>query len=86
MKQTLRTKHPDALEQIQRARADRLEQIRAAGQHLIDNAETILGDEKYRRNLSIVIDFSCHEPPIITVSREVYPDQYIEGLTHGRPD
>lgn len=72
MKIALRTKNEE-----------RLEQIKAAGQHIIDNAETILGAEKYRAHLSVVIDFPCHEPPTITVHREVYPDKYIEGLSHG---
>ena len=57
---------------------ERLEQIRAAGQHLIDNAETILGDEKYRIDLTIEVAITCHEPPIITVHRSVYPDEFIE--------
>ena len=57
---------------------ERLEQIRAAGQHLIDNAETILGSEKYRTDLVIEIDFPCLKPPTITVHRSAIPDGFIE--------
>lgn len=57
---------------------ERLEQIRAAGQHLIDNAETILGSEKFRIDLVVEISFPCHEPPTITVHRSVIPDGFIE--------
>ena len=61
-------------------REERLEQIRAAGQHLIDNAETILGDEKYRIDLVIEVDLPCQELPTVTVTRRCYPDALLEGL------
>lgn len=59
---------------------ERLEQIRAVGQHLIDNAETILGDEKFRVDLTIEAVFPCHELPTITVHRSVIPDGVVEKL------
>lgn len=59
---------------------ERLEQIRAAGQHLIDNAETILGDEKFRVDLTIEVVFPCHALPTITVHRSVIPDGVVEKL------
>lgn len=61
-------------------REERLEQIRAAGQHIIDNAETIMGEEKYRTDLVITVDIPCKEFPTITVTRSCYPDALIERL------
>lgn len=67
MKQTLKTN-----------REERLEQIRAVRQHIIDNAETILGAEKYRTDLIIEATFLCSELPTITVHRSAIPDGFIE--------
>ena len=59
-------------------REERLEQIRAVGQHIIDNAETIPGAEKYRTDLIIEATFPCRELPTITVHRSAIPDGIVE--------
>lgn len=57
------------------------EQIKQCGQSIIDNADSILGDERYFLDLlvSFRISRSRDEIPLINVSRKFTPEQQIEN-------
>ena len=58
-----------------------IERIRDCGQYIMDNAETILGDEKYVRELYVTCNFFDEsEPPYVTISKDVFPDNFIERI------
>lgn len=59
---------------------ERLNQIKQVGQSIIDNAESILGDERFRTDLVIKATFYCHELPEIIIERHFIPETVIEGL------
>ena len=58
-----------------------IQRIKDCGQYLIDNAETILGEEKYLRELYVTCNFfDRSEPPYITINKDVIPDSFIERI------
>ena len=58
-----------------------IERIKDCGQYIIDNAEAIIGDEKYFRDLYVTCNFfDKSEPPYITVNKDVIPDSFIERI------
>ena len=62
-------------------RAEMIERIKDCGQFIIDNAEAIVGDEKYLRDLYITCNFfDDREPPYITVNKDVIPDSFIQRI------
>lgn len=61
-------------------RDDYVRSIRAIGETLIKNAESIVGSEQYLKSISIstsIDPFSM--PPSICVDREFYPEKFIAG-------
>lgn len=60
-----------------------IQRIKDCGQYIIDNAETIVGDEKYLRDLYITCNFfDAGEPPYITVNKDVIPDSFIQRVNN----
>ena len=60
-------------------RKEMIQRIKDCGQYIIDNAATILGDEKYIRELYLTCNFfDVSEPPYITINKDVIPDSFIE--------
>ena len=60
-------------------RKEMIQRIKDCGQYIIDNAATILGDEKYIRELYLTCNFfDVSEPPYITINKDVIPDRFIE--------
>lgn len=58
-----------------------IERIKDCGQYIIDNAEAIIGDEKYLGDLYVTCNFfDKSEPPYITVKKDVVPDSFIERV------
>ena len=58
-----------------------IERIRDCGQYIMDNAATILGDEKYIVDLCVTCNFfESGEAPYITISKDVTPDRFIERV------
>lgn len=58
-----------------------IQRIKDCGQYLIDNAEIILGDEKYLRDLYLTCNFfDKSEPPYISIYKDVIPDGFIERM------
>ena len=56
-----------------------IERIRDCGQFIIDNAEAIVGNEKYLKELYLTCNFfDPNEPPYITVNKDVIPDSFIQ--------
>ena len=56
--------------------------IRAAGESLIKNADSIAGDEKYITGLDIYfsVDLSEDRTPEIEITKRFYPERLIDGL------
>lgn len=56
--------------------------IRAAGESLIKNADSIAGDEKYISGLDIYfsVDLSEDRMPEIEVTKRFYPERLIDGF------
>lgn len=55
--------------------------IREAAQTIIDNAESIVGNEKTRNRLSISIDVSdVNELPIISINKDLISEGYLARL------
>ena len=56
--------------------------IRAAGESLIKNADSIAGDEKYIIGLDIYfsVDLSEDRMPEIEVTKRFYPERLIDGF------
>jgi hypothetical protein len=60
-------------------REDRIRRIKDCGQYMVDNAEKILGDEKYIRELYLTVNFwEQSEAPYISINKDIIPDSYIE--------
>lgn len=52
--------------------------IKAVGQSIIDNAESIVGNEKYMSDIYITISHDWNEVPDINISRTFTPEQIVE--------
>ena len=58
-----------------------INRIKDCGQYIIDNAATIVGDDKYIRELYLTCNFFDEsEPPYITVNKDVVPESYMERI------
>lgn len=56
-----------------------MRQVRAIGESLIKNAESIVGSEKYLKSVSISATISLFdEPASICIDREFYPEKIFE--------
>lgn len=67
--------------QVKDNREEMIQRIKDCGQYLIDNATTILGDEKYLRDLYLTCNFfDKSEPPYISINKDVIPDNFIERV------
>lgn len=65
----------------QSIRNELIQRIKYCGQYIVDNAETILGEEKYIVNLYLTcIFFDRSELPYVTVNKDIIPDDFIEGI------
>ena len=66
---------------MRNTREELIENIKDCGQSLIDNAEKIVADYKYTRNLTITcwVD-EVNEAPYITVDAGFYPEKFIERI------
>ena len=70
-----------AVESKENRREEIIQRIKDCGQYLIDNAEIILGEEKYLRELYVTCNFfDRSEPPYITINKDVIPDSFIERI------
>lgn len=61
-------------------RKELIEQIEQCGQSIIDNAESILGDERYFSHLQVDFQIfrSTNQIPCIEITRAFIPEQQIE--------
>ena len=65
----------------QSIRNELIQRIKYCGQYIVDNAETILGEEKYIANLYLTCNFfDRSELPYVTVNKDIIPDDFIEGI------
>lgn len=55
--------------------------IKEAAQSIINNAESIVGDEKTRTNISITIDVNnIDQLPIINITKELIPEDFLNRM------
>lgn len=55
--------------------------IKEAAQSIIDNAESIVGDEKTRTNISITIDVNnIDQLPIVNINKELIPEGFLNRM------
>ena len=60
-------------------RNELIQRIKYCRQYIVDNAETILGEEKYIANLYLTCNFfDRSEAPYVTVNKDIIPDGFIE--------
>lgn len=63
----------------QSIRNELIQRIKYCGQYIVDNAETILGEDKYIADLSLTCNFfDRSEAPYVTVNKDIIPDCFIE--------
>jgi len=57
-----------------------INQIKAVGQHLIDNAENILNDfeTEHIREINIVSNIRCDEVPTVEINKSYIPKKIFE--------
>lgn len=53
-------------------------QLRAVGESLIKNAESIVGSEEYKTSLEISIIFDVERTPVISVKKDILPERFAE--------
>lgn len=55
--------------------------IKEAAQSIIDNAESIVGDEKTRTNISITIDVTnIDQLPVVNINKELIPEGFLNRI------
>lgn len=55
--------------------------IKEAAQSIIDNVESIVGDEKTRTNISITIDVNnIDQLPIVNITKELIPEGFLNRM------
>ena len=52
-----------------------IKHVKACGQSIIDNAESIVGTEQYLSDITVSFSISPHEFSQINVDRNFYPEQ-----------
>lgn len=63
-----------------------IEQIRAVGQSLIDNAERIYNTFEFSCGTKITVELTPKGAPTIKVEKEFYPETYIEQSPYFKKD
>ena len=67
-------------EENENRREEMIERIKACGQYIVDNAESILGTEKYITDLYVTCNFyDRSEAPYVSITKNVVPDSYVEN-------
>lgn len=62
-------------------RNELIQRIKYCGQYIVDNAEAILGEEKYIANLYLTCNFfDRSELLYVTVNKDIIPDDFIEVI------
>lgn len=55
--------------------------IKEAAQSIINNAESIVGDEKTRTNISITIDVNnIDQLPVVNINKELIPEGFLNRI------
>ena len=61
-------------------REQRIEQIKACGQAIIDNAEQIYGNYEYPQNLTVTVTICSNEAPALTYERSFMTDGILKSI------
>ena len=59
---------------------ERIQQIKACGQTIIDEAEKIYGDFPYQTDLEIVIRLASKEFPVISVRQDFFSQTMLDSF------
>lgn len=69
----------DVKDAKQSIRNELIQRIKYCGQYIVDNAETILGEDKYIADLYLTCNFfDRSEAPYVTINKDIIPDGFIE--------
>lgn len=69
----------DVKDAKQSIRNELIQRIKYCGQYIVDNAETILGEDKYIADLYLTCNFfDRNKAPYVTVNKDIIPDGFIE--------
>lgn len=56
-----------------------IQRIKDCGQYIVDNAEAIVGDDKYIKDLYLTCYFHDEtDPPYVAVNKDVVPESFVE--------
>lgn len=65
-------------------REEMIKRIKECGQYIIDNAEKILGDDDYIKDIYLTCNFfDRSEAPYVTVNKDVIPSSFVERAMVG---
>ena len=65
--------------EIKDKKQEMIQRIKDCEKYIIDNAETIVGDEKYIRELYLTCNFfDDREAPYVSINKDVIPDSFVE--------
>lgn len=64
------------IDPVEEKRKDYIRQIRAVGETLIKNAESLVGSEKTIYGMHITVDMKDGRYPTMNVSKDIYPENY----------
>lgn len=65
------------------SREERIKQLQACAAGISEDAEKIVGDNKYSQALRVIIHFECGELPTVTVERQFIPQKLVEYICQG---
>lgn len=71
----LKSEEDKMMEQKKQELVRRIQEI---GESLIKNAESIVGSEKYLKNIYISVNLNDQEEPYVEVTKEFLPEKFIE--------
>ena len=65
------------------SREERVKQLQACAEGICEEAEKIVGDNKYTQALTVIIHFECGELPTCTVERHFMPQKMVDYICEG---
>ena len=65
-------------------REEMIKRIKECGQYIVDNAEKILGDDDYIKDIYLTCNFfDRSEVPYVSVNKDIIPSSFVERSLAG---
>ena len=61
-------------------KSDKIKTLVACGESIIENAASIIGDEKYVSEITVTIRLRPDEAPSVNIYKDIVPEGIIEGV------